>query len=175
LIVVDSIDYEKLIAGRKVLRRRDKLAAKGFSQIPLEVLVTTSIPYCCLPSLHPHLALLAFIPSRVYLPYRNFFTLHLHGNIQLSRLPHNPEKLQQQMKQHLPTPRPFPSHLLRRAHLIPKTPVFTKFFTGHVPDTLFTMMQVEDSRRVTQEALVIVDDSWMNIRDDLFIHLSNRK
>jgi hypothetical protein len=37
------------------------------------------------------------------------------------------------------------------------------------------VMQVEDSRRVTQEALVIVDDSWMNIRDDLFIHLSNRK
>jgi hypothetical protein len=37
------------------------------------------------------------------------------------------------------------------------------------------VMQVEDSRRVTQEALVIVDDSWMNIHDDLFIHLSNRK
>jgi hypothetical protein len=35
------------------------------------------------------------------------------------------------------------------------------------------VMRVEDSRRVTQEALVIVDDSWMNIHDDLFIHLSN--
>ena len=27
-------------------------------------------------------------------------------------------------------------------------------------------MQVEDSLRVTQEALVIVDGSWMNIHDD---------
>src|SRR5277367_1178526 len=33
----------------------------------------------------------------------------------------------------------------------------------------FLLLQVEDSRRVTQEALVIVDDSWMNIHDDLFI------
>jgi hypothetical protein len=31
---------------------------------------------------------------------------------------------------------------------------------------LSILMKVEDSRRVTQEALVIVDDSWMNIYDD---------
>jgi hypothetical protein len=50
----------------------------------------------------------------------------------------------------------------------------------HISDTTSssnatqTLLQVEDSRRVTQEALVIVDDSWMNIHDDLFI-LSYRK